>query len=74
MSLKVLVIGSGAREEAIRSAVLKSPLCEKIVYSLDENPDLIIFGPEQPICDGLVDLYRAKGFNCIGVSKKFLPA
>lgn len=71
MSLKVFVIGSGAREEAIRSAVLKSPLCEKIVYSLDENPDLIIFGPEQPICDGLVDLYRAKGFNCIGVSKNF---
>ncbi len=71
MSLKVCVVGSGAREEAIKDAVLRSPLCEKLVQSPDDGADLIIFGPEQPICDGLVDYYSSKGIKCIGVSKKF---
>lgn len=71
MSLKVLVIGGGAREEAIRAAVSKSPLCAKVVFSDAENPDLVILGPEQPICDGLADFYRSNGIDCIGVSKKF---
>ncbi len=71
MSLRVCVYGSGAREDAIREAVQKSSLCEELVLSPDDNPDLIIFGPEQPICDGLVDYYSAMGIKCIGVNKKF---
>lgn len=70
MSLKVCVYGSGAREEAIRDAVSKSKLCENLVED-PEAADLIIFGPEQPICDGLVDHYCQKGIKCIGVDKKF---
>ncbi len=70
MPLKVCVYGCGAREEAIRDIVSKSNLCEKIV-SVPEDADLIIFGPEQPICDGLVDYYTQKGIRCIGVDKKF---
>ena len=71
LSLKVCVIGSGAREEAIKDAVSRSVLCEKIVETPEDGADLIIFGPEQPICDGFVDYYKAKGFQCIGVDKKF---
>ena len=71
MSLKVLVIGEGAREEAIRAAVSRSSLCEKIEFSLQESPDIVIFGPEQPICDGLVDEFLSRGIDCIGVNKKF---
>ena len=69
--MKVCVIGNGAREEALKEAVKKSPLCSELVESPDENPDLIIFGPEQPICDGLVDYYQSKGIRCIGVNKQF---
>ncbi len=71
MSLKICVVGSGAREEAIKEAVSSSPMCAGLVSSFDDNPDLIIFGPEQPICDGLVDYYKSKGIACIGVDKKF---
>ena len=70
MSLKICVYGDGAREAALKKTVEASPLCKEIV-SLNDNPDLIIFGPEQPICDGLVDEYEAMGINCIGVNKKF---
>lgn len=71
MSVKIYVYGSGAREEAIKEAVLKSPLCGELVSSINERPDLIIFGPEQPICDGLADYYKSLGIDCIGVDKKF---
>ena len=71
LSLKVCVIGSGAREEAIKDAVSRSFLCEKIVDTPEDGADLLIFGPEQPICDGLVDYYKLKGIECIGVDKKF---
>jgi phosphoribosylamine-glycine ligase len=53
------VIGNGAREAAIRDAVGNSEV------------DLVIIGPEQPICDGLADELRAQGINVIGVSKEF---
>ena len=71
MSLKVCVIGNGAREEALKEFIKSSPLCSEILNSPDDNPDLIIFRPEQPICDGLVDFYQAKGIKCIGVDKNF---
>lgn len=70
MSLKVCVWGEGAREEALRSAVSKSHLCSEIITNPDDA-DLIIFGPEAPICEGLVDFYEEKGIKCIGVNKKF---
>ena len=71
MSLKVLVYGCGAREQAIKDSIKHSALCKQIVESICQNPDLIIFGPEQPICDGLVDYYSSLGIKCIGVDKKF---
>lgn len=70
MSLRVYVWGDGAREDAIKTAVKKSPLCSEIAKS-PEDCDLIIFGPENPICEGLVDVYEAKGIKCIGVNKRF---
>ena len=71
MSLKICVYGSGAREEALKDIISKSPLCSEVTSFPAENTDLIIFGPEQPICDGLVDYYSSKGIKCIGVNKKF---
>lgn len=38
---------------------------------LPEIPDLVIFGPEQPICDGMVDKFENAGIKCIGVNRAF---
>lgn len=70
MSLNVAVIGNGAREEAIKAALQKSSLCKTIV-DISTHPDLIIFGPENPICEGLPDEYRKQGIRCIAVNKQF---
>ena len=79
MSLNIWVIGSGAREQAIKTACAKSSLCKsvkilsetelQVVDLRESNPDLIIFGSEEPICNGLTDVFREKGIQCIGVSK-----
>jgi len=39
--------------------------------SLEKNIDLVIFGPEQPICDGAVDIFNSYGIKAIGVNKEF---
>ncbi len=75
MSLDIWVYGSGARERAIFESCEKSPLCKSVKlvneFCVENLPDLIIFGPEQPICDGLVDKYLKLGVQCIGVNHKF---
>lgn len=41
------------------------------IEKLPEIPDLVIFGPEQPICDGMVDKFENAGIKCIGVNRAF---
>lgn len=36
-----------------------------------EEIKLVIIGPEQPICDGIVDVFNAHNISCIGVNKSF---
>ncbi len=69
--LKILVYGSGAREQAIADAV--SVGNKVIVYAEPSGFgfDLVIFGPEKPLCEGLADEFRAKNIPCIGVNKKW---
>ena len=82
--LNIWIVGNGAREQAIKAACEKSPLSKSVkIITEDEcrdflktpsdtqKPDLVIFGPEQPICDGLVDEVQQLGIKCIGVNKKF---
>ena len=82
MALNIWVVGNGAREQAIKTACEKSKLSKSVKLIEEENclellsevsqiPDLVILGPEQPICDGLVDEFTARGIKCIGVNKKF---
>ena len=81
MSLDILVVGNGAREQAIKNACEKSPLCKSVklisentcqdILTSSPKPALVIFGSEQPICDGFVDQFEHAGIKCIGVNKNF---
>ncbi len=35
----------------------------------ERNIDLLVVGPENPLCDGIVDIFSAKGIKCIGANK-----
>ena len=70
--MRVLVVGSGAREHALAAAlgrtaeVVVAPGNAGIAGSvaadpLDVEADLVVIGPEAPLVDGLADRLRAKG-------------
>ena len=42
---------------------------ELINFVAKENIDLTIVGPEQPLVDGIVDIFKKKGLNIFGPSK-----
>lgn len=55
-------------------------LGEEIVFSDYENlakvskkkgVDILVVGPEQPLCDGVTDIFKEKGIDVIGVDKKW---
>lgn len=84
MPLDIWIVGDGAREQAIYSACLNSPLSHDVsmksvddcyqaisLYEAVDLPELVIFGPEEPVCLGLVDKFAQVGVKCIGVDKKF---
>lgn len=57
-----------------------APLGEEIVFSDYENlaeiskkkgVDILVVGPEQPLCDGVTDIFKEKGIDVIGVDKKW---
>lgn len=33
--------------------------------------DIAIFGPEEPLCEGIVDIFKSHNVPCIGVNKEF---
>lgn len=37
----------------------------------EKKINLAIFGPEKPLCDGVVDVFKKNGIPCIGVDKHF---
>lgn len=92
--LNVLVFGSGAREQAIAEAVLRSSLLGKLYLAeagfaklgevikyesyedlaqkcVEKNINIAVFGPEKPLCEGIVDVFKKHNIPCIGVDKKY---
>ena len=92
--LNVLVFGSGAREQAIAEAVLRSHNIGKLfladvgfvklgeIIEFTDFEDLAlkcvakeikiaIIGPEEPLCEGIVDVLKKHNIACIGVNKHF---
>ena len=73
--MKVLVIGNGGREHALRWRLERSPSV-RAVYRADslnyvqfaerEGIDLTVVGPEGPLVDGVVDQFRERGLAIVG--------
>jgi phosphoribosylamine---glycine ligase len=40
-----------------------------VKFAVDNDIDLTVVGPEAPLCDGIVDLFRQKGRLCFGPDK-----
>jgi len=78
--MKVIVVGSGAREHALCHALARtadvvctpgSPGIAAIATCVDDEPekldaDLFVIGPEAPLVDGLADRLRAQGKRVFG--------
>lgn len=41
-------------------------LQQLVTYTIRTDPDLVIIGPESPLAVGVVDVLRARGFDCVG--------
>lgn len=92
--MKILIIGSGAREYSIALAILKEGKNHQLFFApgngatqnlgtnldikdyellanfaKDENIQLTIVGPEQPLVDGIVDIFRSKNLTIFGPTK-----
>ena len=42
-------------------------------FSLENRVGLVVVGPEKPLCEGIVDLFRSKGLTIFGSNQKGSP-
>ena len=95
--MKILVVGSGAREHTLTWKIAQSPKVKelfiapgnagtaKIAHNLDikaednegllkfardNRIDLTVIGPEQPLANGIVDLFQKNGLAVFGPTQK----
>ncbi len=61
--------GTSAAPAGFSSKVLRNASGDPVAVARSELPDLVVIGPEQPLCEGLSDEMRALGLSCFGPSK-----
>ncbi|MDP9171607.1 MAG: phosphoribosylamine--glycine ligase [Acidobacteriota bacterium] len=73
--MKVLVIGSGGREQALCWRLQRSPSVQSVIRAGDADYvqiaerlgiDLTVVGPEAPLVAGVVDQFRERGLPIVG--------
>ncbi|MEI6563370.1 MAG: phosphoribosylamine--glycine ligase [bacterium] len=60
---------AGTAERATNIAIDADDIPALIAWSLENHPDLVVVGPESPLCAGLVDALEAKGIRVFGPSR-----
>ncbi|MBP1927128.1 phosphoribosylamine--glycine ligase [Sedimentibacter acidaminivorans] len=63
--------GNAGISQIAKCVDIKAEDIEKITdFSVDNNIDMVVVGPEGPLVDGLVDILMEKGIKAFGPSKK----
>ncbi|MCF6318786.1 MAG: phosphoribosylamine--glycine ligase [Proteobacteria bacterium] len=62
--------GTSAEEKIENIDIAVNDYSALIDFSIANAIDLVVVGPEQPLCDGLVDLMNDAGVKCFGRSAK----
>jgi phosphoribosylamine---glycine ligase len=60
---------AGTAEIARNVAVAATDKDGLLKLAKDEKPALTVVGPEQPLCDGIGDMFRAEGLRVFGPTK-----
>ncbi len=72
MPLKIMLAGEElGKNSKLFSVFSQSSLCDEILFSASNKPDLIFFGNQLSSRFELADILRKESYKCIGVSKKF---
>ncbi len=60
-----------AQEKNVENIAIASDDYDQLIaFAKDNAINLVVVGPEQPLCDGLVDLMTQEGIKCFGPSAK----
>ncbi|HFC30537.1 MAG TPA: phosphoribosylamine--glycine ligase [Oceanospirillales bacterium] len=62
--------GTSAEDNVSNIAINPQDFNALIQFCQKENIDLVVVGPEQPLCEGIVDEMSKQGINCFGPSAK----
>jgi phosphoribosylamine--glycine ligase len=62
--------GTAAAPRALASKTLRNVAGEPLELAVRERVDLVVIGPEAPLCAGLGDALRAQGIRVFGPSKQ----
>jgi phosphoribosylamine--glycine ligase len=66
----VVVPGNaGTRRGGVDGKILRNCVGEPLAVARAEKPDLVVVGPEGPLCEGLVDVLTADGIVAFGPSR-----
>ena len=60
---------AGTTDSSITGKVMRSVTGDALTVAAAEAPDLVVIGPEVPLCDGLTDRLQAAGHTVFGPSK-----
>src|SRR5690606_13383208 len=62
--------GTMSPPSAFAHKILRSSSVDPLTLANEQRVDLVVVGPEVPLCDGLADRIRASGIPCYGPSQQ----